>query len=155
MEIVNPGQTFAEALMFHEMPSYPLSAQALLDSELVVINARGFLEFLSGSVESCFKVMGSLSVRLRKLLGEIDALTLQNADLRVANYLSQLLTEADGEEGAVVTLPAAKNVIASRLSIQPETLSRSLNTLSAKGIIEVDGLNIRVPDVQALRNYGS
>jgi CRP-like cAMP-binding protein len=155
MEIVNPRQTFAEALMFQEMPTYPVSAQALTDSELVVINASGFVELLSGSVENCFRVMGSLSVRLRKLLGEIDALTLQNAGLRVANYLLQLLADAGGDEGTVVTLPAAKNVIASRLSIQPETLSRSLNTLSSKGIIEVEGLNVRVLNVSALRNFGS
>lgn len=154
VEIVNSGETFAEALMFQELPSYPLNAQALLDSELIVIRARGFHQLLAGSVESCFKVMAGMSVRLRKLLGEIDALTLQNAGWRVANYLLQLLPEGDGEGAALITLPAAKNIVASRLSIQPETLSRSLNTLVQRGLIEVDGPNIRLLDVAALRRYG-
>lgn len=152
IELVNPGQTFAEALMFQEVPSYPLNAQALGDCEVVVIRSKGFLELLSGSVDLCFKVMASLSVRLRRLLGEIDALTLQNSGLRVANYLIHLLPEGCGDS-EVVTLPAAKNIIASRLSIQPETLSRSLHALSGKGLIEVDGLNIRVLDIEALRTY--
>ena len=149
VELVNPGHTFAEALMFQEAPSYPLNAQALVDSELLVIAAEGFIELLSGSVDSCFKVMGSLSMRLRSLLGEIDALTLQNAGLRVANYLLQLREGSDTE----VTLPAAKQVIASRLSIQPETFSRTLHALSAKGLIDVDGLHIRILDTDALRSY--
>lgn len=152
VELVNPGHTFAEALMFQEMPSYPLNAQALAECELLVIGASGFLELLSGSVDSCFKVMASLSVRLRRLLGEIDALTLQNSGLRVANYLVHLLPEGCGDS-EVITLPAAKNIVASRLSIQPETLSRTLHTLSDKGLIEVEGLNIRVLDVEALRTY--
>ena len=154
VELVNPGQTFAEALMFQDMPSYPLNAQALSDCEVLVIRSDGFIDLLSASVESCFKVMASLSVRLRRLLGEIDALTLQNAGLRVANYLLHLLPEGSGGS-EVVTLPAAKNIIASRLSIQPETLSRSLHTLADKGLIEVDGLNIRVLDPEALRTYSS
>lgn len=152
VELVNPGQTFAEALMFQDVPSYPLNAQALNDAEVVVIRAKGFLELLSGSVDICFKVMASLSVRLRRLLGEIDALTLQNAGLRVANYLVHLLPEGSCDS-EVITLPAAKNIIASRLSIQPETLSRSLHSLSDKGLIEVDGLSIRVLDLEALRTY--
>lgn len=151
VELVNPGHTFAEALMFQEVPSYPVHAQALANSELLVIASDGFSELLSSSVESCFKVMGSLSMRLRRLLGEIDALTLQNASLRVTNYLLRLREE----QGDEVTLPAAKQVVASRLSIQPETLSRTLNTLSNGGLIEVEGQLIRLLDVEALRHYGA
>lgn len=151
VELVNPGQTFAEALIFQDLPTYPLNAQALVDSELLVISGNGFVELLSGSVESCFKVMASLSMRLRKLLGEIDALTLQNSGLRVANYLLHLRDEENME----VKLPAAKQVIASRLSIQPETFSRTLHALSDSGLIEVDGQVIRFLDIEALRNYSS
>ena len=38
IEIVRPGQTFAEALMFLDIPAYPLNAQALSDTELFVNN---------------------------------------------------------------------------------------------------------------------
>ncbi|MDH5786524.1 MAG: Crp/Fnr family transcriptional regulator [Chromatiales bacterium] len=151
VELVNPGQTFAEALMFQEVPRYPVHAQVLADSELLCIASSGFVTLLSSSVESCFKVMGSLSIRLRRLLGEIDALTLQNAGLRVSNYLLQLLP--DGEE--VLILPAAKQVIASRLSIQPETFSRTLHSLAAQGVIEVNGQQIRVLDVAGLRRHSA
>ena len=156
IEIVRPGQTFAEALMFLDIPAYPLNAQALTDTELFVIRNKGFLQLLSQSVDTCFHVMADISMRLRGLLNEIDALTLQNASLRLVNYLLYLVQEVESIEGsAEITLPAAKNIIASRLSIQPETLSRILSNLSSKGLISVDGLNIKVLDVEGLRTFGA
>lgn len=155
IEIVRPGETFAEALMFLEIPAYPVSAQALADAELVEIKNSTFLQLLSHSVDTGRHVMGQLSMRLRGLLNEIDALTLQNASLRLVNYLLYLAQEANGEGGSTdITLPAAKNIIASRLSIQPETLSRILGNLAGKGLISVDGLNIKVLDLDGLRTFG-
>lgn len=156
IEIVRPGQSFAEALMFLDIPAYPLNAQALSDTELFVIKNKRFLQLLSQSVETCFHVMADISMRLRSRLNEIDALTLQNASLRLVNYLLYLAQEVENCEGcAEITLPAAKNIIASRLSIQPETLSRILSNLSSKGLISVDGLNIQVHDVDGLRTFGA
>lgn len=154
IEIVRPGQSFAEALMFLDVPAYPLSAQALSEVELFVIRNKGFLELLGESVETCFHVMADISVRLKGLLNEIDALTLQNASLRLVNFLLYLVQEQESCNGCVeITLPAAKNIIASRLSIQPETLSRILSNLGNKGLISVDGLNITVHDAEGLRTY--
>jgi CRP-like cAMP-binding protein len=156
IEIVRPGQTFAEALMFLDIPAYPVSAQALSDIEYFVIRNKGFLQLLSQSVETCFHVMADFSMRLRGLLNEIDSLTLQNASLRLINYLLYLAQEVEGGEGcAEITLPAAKNIIASRLSIQPETLSRILGNLSGKGLISVEGLNIKVLDIDGLRTLST
>lgn len=152
IEIIGQGNTFAEALMFHDIPEYPVSAQALSEVEIFAINNRAFLNILGQSIETCFQVMADISVRLKRHLNEIDALTLQNAALRVINYLGYLIPEGS-REAAEITLPAAKNIIASRLSITPETLSRILNTLSGKGLISVDGLHIKVYDVERLRTY--
>ena len=156
IEIVRPGQTFAEALMFLDIPAYPVSGQALADAEVLEIKNKAFLHLLSQSVEIGLQVMAQLSMRLRGHLNEIDALTLQNASLRLVNYLLYLAQEVESGAGsAEITLPAAKNIIASRLSIQPETLSRILGNLSGKGLISVDGLNIKVRDLEGLRTFGA
>ncbi len=153
IEIIRPGQTFAEALMFRDIPVYPVNAQALSSVELYAIKNKAFIDILRESVDVCFHVMADISMRLKHHLNEIDALTLQNASLRVVNYLSHLIPACDNE-AAEITLPAAKNIIASRLSITPETLSRILHTLSSKGLISVEGLHIKVHDVGSLRAYG-
>lgn len=152
IEIIRPGQSFAEAVMFMERKRYPVNAQALCEVQLLSVNHKKFIEILNHSSETCFRFMADMSIRLRSRLNEIDALTLQNATLRLVNYLLVQIPE-DVEDTADISLPAAKNIIASRLSIQPETLSRILSTLSKKGLVSVKGLNIHVLDVEGLRAY--
>ena len=50
----------------------------------------------------------------------------------------------------MVELPALKQVLASRLGMTPETFSRAMRTLSAEGLIRVDGSVVEIPDVAAL-----
>jgi len=153
IEIIRPGQSFAEAVMFMEGKRYPVSAQALARSELVAFDNATFLQILRESVDTCFRVMAAMSMRLRARVNEIEALALQNATLRLVNYLLGELPE-NADETAEIRLPAPKNVIASRLSVQPETLSRILHQLSDKGLITVHGRTITIHDIPALRRYG-
>lgn len=152
IEIIRPGQCFAEAVMFMDAQRYPVSAQALVAAELYAINNRNFLSVLRESVDTCFRVMADMSVRLHHRLNEIDALTLQNATLRLVNYLLGQVPKG-AEDEAELSLPAAKNIIASRLSVQPETLSRILHSLSEQGLISVKGLNVHIHDLKKLRSY--
>jgi CRP-like cAMP-binding protein len=87
IEIVSPGQTLAEALVFLNAPRYPVCAAALSTAELIAIYARDFVLMLHASTETCFVLLGALSQRLRALIGEIDDLTLDSATSRVARYL--------------------------------------------------------------------
>jgi CRP-like cAMP-binding protein len=146
IEIVSPGQTFAEALMFLEAPRYPVSAAALAPTRLIGIDAADFAAMLRGSMDTCFVVMGALSQRLRALIGEIDELTLHSAKGRVARWL---LARCPADRRALV-LDVPKGVLASRLSIQPETFSRVAKQLATDGVIEVQGAHITVLDREAL-----
>jgi CRP-like cAMP-binding protein len=142
IEIVMPGSTFAEALMFLERPHYPVGAQALGPAEVISIDAADFADMLKGSVETCFLLLGDMSQRLRGLLREIDELSLHSATCRIAAYLvNQLPDNRDSFE-----LPVPKQVLASRLSVKPETFSRIIKSLSDQSIIKVSGSRIDVLD---------
>ena len=146
MEIVSPGQTFAEALMFLNAPRYPVCAAALEPSQVIAIDARDFATMLRGSVETCFVVLGALSRRLRGLIAEIDNLTLHTAKSRVARYL---LAHCPQERHAFA-LDVRKGVLASRLSVKPETFSRVIKQLTQDGAIAVQGAHITLLDRAAL-----
>ncbi len=146
IEIVSPGQTFAEALMFLNAPRYPVCAAALDPAELIGIDARAFAAMLRESVDTCFVVMGALSQRLRALVGEIDNLTLHNAKSRVARYLLAHL--AEGRRNFDLDIP--KGVLASRLSVTPETFSRVIKQLTLDGVVSVHGVHVTVNDRAAL-----
>ncbi len=146
IELIGPDQTFAEALMFLNTPRYPVCAAALVDSELIAIESADFAAMVRESVETCFVLLGALSQRLRVLIAEIDALSLHTATSRLARYLAlRLPAETDTLE-----LPVRKAVLASRLSIQPETFSRVIKALVDQAIIQVDNQRIQVFDRRAL-----
>lgn len=151
IEIVSPGQTFAEALMFLKAPRYPVCAAALEPAELIGIDAGAFAAMLRESVDTCFEVMGALSRRLRGLIAEIDNLTLHNATSRVARYL--LAQVPADRQGFALEVP--KGVLASRLSIQPETFSRVIRQLTRDGCVTVQGSRFTITDRAALTDLAA
>jgi len=148
IDIIQPGNTFAEALMFLEQPTYPVSATALGEVRVISFDNRRFLELLRNSVETCFRVMGTMSQRLRGLIKEIDDLTLQSATSRIAAMLLKHMQHSGSE---LFTLHAPKGVLASRLSVKPETFSRILHNLAHQGVIKVQSNQIQVIEPQRLR----
>lgn len=151
VDIVEQGDTFAEALMFMDHPHYPVNATALAPSKVVAINSNNFKEMLHNSVGSCFQVMGNLSVRLRSLIHEIDTLSLDSGTSRIAAYLVHL-----GEKhGNRYLLEIAKSVIASRLSVKPETFSRILRSLHEQNILTINGREVTIHDLSALKTFCS
>ena len=87
VEIMEKGATFAEALMFKNQPHYPVTATALAPSRVIAINSRDFKAMLRESVDTCFLLLGSMSFRLRGLIREIDALSLDTGTVRTVSYL--------------------------------------------------------------------
>ncbi len=142
IEIVKSGQVFAEALMFAGHADYPVSSAALSDTTVISINAKKFYEMLWDSTATCLLLLGDMSLRLRGLVSEIDKLTLHNGTCRVASYLLQEMSE-DKED---FELDVAKNIIAARLSIKPETFSRIIKSLKDKEILSIQGNCITVHD---------
>jgi CRP-like cAMP-binding protein len=152
IEIVNPGESFAEAIMFMQRQIYPVSAQAIMPSVLLGFDNKVFMSMLEGSFETCKRVLHSTSMRLRMWLNEIDHLTLQNATYRLVHYLLSR-TSADCRGDCLVEFAIPKHIVASRLSVKPETLSRILNQLTAEGLIETEGRHVKIHSVEKLRRY--
>lgn len=151
IDLVGPKQTFAEAVVFMERTAgYPVNADALEATQLIGFDASTFLGLLRESNESCLKLMSVMSRRLRMHVNEIDRLALQNATSRFIGYILNAAYEEDAH-GRRVELNVPKNVLASRLSIQPETFSRILSRLSGVGLIQVDRQAITLLDVDGLR----
>jgi len=146
VEIMEAGASFAEALMFMDRPNYPVTATALAPSRVVVINCREYKGMLRESIDSCFLLMGNMSYRLRELIREIDALSLDTGTVRTVAYL---LHQAP-ESVTSFELKVAKSVIASRLSVKPETFSRILKSLHERGIVTIEGRNVIIHDREAM-----
>ena len=87
IDLISPGGTFAEAIMFAKQPAYPVSAVAITASRVLCFNAQAYIDILRDCTEACFAVMAQMSRRLHGHIAEIDRLTLHSATFRVVCYL--------------------------------------------------------------------
>jgi CRP-like cAMP-binding protein len=149
VEIIGPGQSFGEALMFLEKP-YIVFARALEDCMLLHISKRVMFEELRREPEFARKVISGLARRLHGLVKDVEAYTLRSGAERVIGYLLRDAPSNGGGNVTTITLNAGKSVIASRLNMTPEHFSRILHELQSDGLIEVNGRSIRIPDLARL-----
>ncbi|HXZ91460.1 MAG TPA: Crp/Fnr family transcriptional regulator [Burkholderiales bacterium] len=150
VELVGPGHSLGGSGLFLDRP-HRASAEALTASKLIHIpKARVFAELEHHAGFFARRIIADLSRRLDHFLSDLESVTLRSGTERVVGYL---LTNVQvcPRDGAAVTLPAAKGVIASRLSLTQEHFSRILHELAAAGLIGIDGRDIRIPDLDRLR----
>lgn len=149
VEIINAGQTFAEAVMFMRHSVYPVCVESLENVQLLSLPNRLMLQLLETNPQTCLHLLGHLSIRLHQRLDELENLTLQNATQRLALYLVGQVRDQQGDS-AELDLALPKGLIAARLSIKPETLSRAIGTLREQGLIQTRARHIRIPSLSRL-----
>lgn len=149
VEIVGPGNSFGEAVMFMDKP-YIVTAQALVDTMLLHVAKPAVFDELERTPRFARKMLAGLSRRLHGLISDVEAYSLNSGTQRVIGYLLR----EDVADGGEVTLHASKTVVASRLNLTPEHFSRILHDLTEQGLIEVHGRGITIRDASRLRGYG-
>jgi CRP/FNR family transcriptional regulator, dissimilatory nitrate respiration regulator len=151
VEILGPGQSFGEPLMFVDQPHVGF-AETLTDSLLLRIGKAALLAEIDRNPRFARKMLADLAQRLQRLIADIEAYSLMNSTQRVIGYLLRDVA-AGAPIPLEIKLPATKGVVASRLSITREHFSRVLHELWAAGLIEVHGRTVRVIDAERLRAW--
>jgi CRP-like cAMP-binding protein len=153
VEILGPGQSFGEAVMFLEKP-YVVFAETLADSLLLQIGKSGVFAELERNPRFARKMLAGLAQRLHRLVHDLEAYTLRSGTQRVIGYLLRDAPEEGPPHAPIeIALATSKGVLASRLNITREHFSRILHDLSTAGLIEVHGRIIRITDPERLRAY--
>ncbi|NGO72470.1 Crp/Fnr family transcriptional regulator [Streptomyces sp. SB3404] len=154
VEIVAAGESFGEAVVFEGL-RYPVTATALVGTELLAVSGEAVLALLDRDPAFARRMLANMAIRLRRLVRDVESYSLRSGVQRVIGFL---LHEADadgpaaapGARECTVLLPARKHVVASRLNLAPETLSRVLRMLAAEGLVSVAGRRIVLHDVPGL-----
>ncbi len=153
VEIIGPRQSFGEAVMFLDR-AYPVNAEALEDSLLLHVSSETVTSLLSDDPSFARRMLAGLSLRLHSLIQDVESYSLRSSTQRVIGYLLQHCPdEENGPDEASVELPTAKQVVASRLNLTPETLSRVFHELGRSGLIVVQGRMVNIPSVKRLREF--
>lgn len=159
IEIISPGHSFAEALVFLGQP-HIVNAQALADTVLVCVAKHAVLAEVSSDPHFSLHMLAGISKRLHGLIQDVEGYALQSGMQRLIGYLLRDVASGEADDPTApicltVSLPASKAVIASRLSLTPEYFSHVLHELEAKGLIQIDKRDIRILNVQRLASFGS
>jgi CRP/FNR family transcriptional regulator, dissimilatory nitrate respiration regulator len=151
VEILGPRECVGEYVLLANL-IYPVMAQAVSDTLLLQVSKEAIFDTLDKYPVFARRLLDCLARRTQSLIMDVETYTQQTGAQRVVSFIAQQCNE-DMNDGIIsMTLPAPKQVIASRLNLTPETLSRIFNELSAANIIEVKGKKITVNDIQRLRD---
>lgn len=155
IELVGPGHSFAEALMFTGK-AYILNAESLASTLLLTVGKQSVLDEIARDPRFSLRMLAGISRRLHGLVHDIESGALHSGMQRVIGYLlSERQPEnSTAEEIFTVSLPVSKATVASRLSLTPEYFSKVLHELEAQKLIEIDKRDIRIIDVTRLACYG-
>jgi CRP-like cAMP-binding protein len=153
IDIISPGQSFAEALMFTGRP-YIINAQALSDALLLSVKKGTVEDEVARDPRFALRMLAGMSRRLHGLVHDVEAYALHSGVQRVIGYLLRDIG-TEGDTPVMVSLPVSKATIASRLSLTPEYFSRVLHDLEAAGLIRIDKREIHILDAKRLANYQS
>jgi CRP-like cAMP-binding protein len=151
VEIIGPQQSFGEAVMFMGRP-YPVFAESLGDTLLVQVARSAVFEMLESDASFAHRMLAGLSLRLHNLISDVESYSLRSSTQRVIGFLLQGSAD-DPAESIELELATSKQVIASRLNLTPETLSRVFHDLATAELISVHGKHVTVHNVNRLRDY--
>ena len=149
--VFTKGRSFGEAVAFrHDV--YPVAAEAVTDCRLIRIEAEVILRLIREAPDFAVSVLSATFAHLHGLVGQVEALKAQTGAQRVAEFLLELSPCAAGP--CTVTLPYDKVLIAGRLGMKPESLSRAFAKLREHGVT-VRQNHAEIADVEALRDYAT
>lgn len=145
LRLVSAGQTFGEsAALLGRACGY--EALALVDAKLVVIPPVAIFSLLDREPRFGRSLVKMLAERMFELLAEVESVTMQRSAQRLASYLGSLVEPPNGDGLCTVRLPVTKTLVAARLGVKKETLSRLLRQLAAEGVIAVIRRDIAILD---------
>ncbi len=143
------GETFAEAAIFLG-GRYPVSAEVVTPSRLLRFDGENLRRRIREQPDLALSMLASASYHLKALVEHIEQIKVLSAPQRIADFLVDLSPARDGP--VIIELPYEKTLIANRLGMKPESLSRALAKLRPLGV-SVDRERVTIADVQLLMRF--
>lgn len=149
VEILRPGEDFIAAAVLTARP-YLMGARALQACCILEIPAERLRRDILSHAELAVAMLTSLANHFRNLVREVKDLKLMSAAQRLAVYLVGLAPKCDG--AVMVRLPYQKAIIAARIGVRAETLSRAFTALRDHGVT-LDGMVVHISDLERLSAF--
>ena len=147
IHVLKKGESFDESIALTG-GRYLATAEAVSNARIARIPADHLVRCIHNNPDIALAMIASASARLNYLIQQIEQLKAQSGVQRVADFLTSLSPTDHG--ACAISLPYEKVLIASRLGLTPESLSRSFARLRTVGV-NVNASQVVVKDVARLR----
>ncbi|MBI9112476.1 Crp/Fnr family transcriptional regulator [Maridesulfovibrio ferrireducens] len=151
IHIFGCGEIFGEVPVF-QGTSYPASAVTLEDSTVLYFSRERFEKIIKEDPSLAMSMLALLSGRLRQMVNQVAALSLEEVPGRLASYLLLL---KNTQKSNILELDLQKGQIAAYLGTIQETLSRIFKKMSEQGLIKVDKKTVEIIDEASLELIAS
>lgn len=149
LTIYTKGESFGEAAALRG-GKYPVSTEAVSDCELMTIKASTILVALKKHPELAVAMLSCTFQHLHELVLQLEDMKALSGAKRLAAFLIALAPVDEGS--CTFSLPYDKFLIAARLGMKPESLSRAFARLRKSGVM-VSRNNVAIADIEALHDY--
>jgi CRP/FNR family transcriptional regulator, dissimilatory nitrate respiration regulator len=151
IDILSPGQYFGLAELFGTSP-YVSFAEAVEPTILLHVGKEGLLGAIEEDPLLALRLLGAVAERQASFERDVAACFFQSGCRRLVDYLLREAGPSLRSIGdTIVELPISKRLIAARIGVTAETLSRAFRELSDAGLISVRGRSITLRETLASR----
>jgi CRP/FNR family transcriptional regulator len=151
LAIESAGGSIAELPVF-DGGNYPASASAVGETTVLFVSKNDFQALCLEHPRVALKVLRVVGSRLRRLVGIVEELSFTTVHQRLSAFLCrQAATGKRTAAGIEITLPTSNQELAAQIGTVRELVSRNLSRLQAQGLIQMDGRQVVIPNLQKLQ----
>jgi len=147
MSVVNPVIMFNEVAVLDGGPN-PLTALAAENCLVWQIGYRSFQDLLEATPQIGLGLLRVLATRNRQMIAHYEDLSFRSVVARTAKLILDL---SNGGGQPINRRICSIEEMAHRIATVPEAISRSLNTIKGRGLVEVSRAEIVVTSVEELK----
>ena len=144
INVLAKGDSFAESAAFTGGP-YLHTAEAVSDARVIRVPAQHIVQCIRSTPEFAQAMIAAMAQHMSHLVQQVEQLKAKLGVQRLAEFLISLCP--NGEETCTIALPYDKTLIAGRLGLKPESLSRAFAKLRSVGVhVHAAHVEVRSPD---------
>lgn len=150
--LYNAGDFFGYTALL-EHANYADSAQIIDDAEVLLIPKDDFYHLMGSNAEVIGSFIKLLADNIHQKEEQLIELAYSSVRKRVANALVQVYAKYNAEGREDFTISLGREDLASIVGTATETVIRALSEFKEDRYIASKGRDIKVLDIQALKNY--
>jgi len=145
LTLLNPSDFFGEMALLDGL-ARSATVTSIEDSRVFIIQRNDFLDLIKEHPEVSIALLQELTQRLRAAGMKIKALSLKDAEGKVATVLLQLADDMGRIKQGVVEIEKLpyQHELANMAGTSRETISRTLHSFAKKGLVEIEGTKLRI-----------